>query len=703
MRSGIDQASHLARDARAKWSRVLCAIGAIGILFSGAIAFGAIPVVSPVAASPEIFPETPVTAMDAGTEVANNSPSLVADPTNAEFVVMPNRLDSPDFGCSLQVSGDGGHNWNTAQPVPTLPSGAEKCYAPEAAFDANGTLHYVFVGLAGGGNEPMGAFLTTSKDRGRSFSPPRQVLGPFAFGLRMAIDAEYGEHGRIHLVWLQATSDPPAGSLGPPPNPIMSAHSDDGGRSFSLPVQVSDNTRQRVAAPVLALAPDHAVHVGYFDLQDDIRDYQGLEGPVWEGDWSLVMSTSHDAGMRFSPGVVIEEEVVPFERVMLIFTMPPASLVADDERVCAAWGDGRNGDADVVLRCSQDGGRTWAPGRRLNDDRRGNQRVQYLPRLAISSTGRLDAIFYDRRSDPRNVLNEVFYTYSTDGGRSFSSNIRLTRDSFESRTGQRYTNASAQGLVEFGSRLALLSRPDGAVAAWTDTRNSSLLTGRTGQDIFATSIHFSPARPALLTRALVVGLMVFGVVGVALGIVRIRRGRADRPIADGIQTEPARRWPRIGITLLGLSVVAVVLVAARTPEPEEGWLPTAPPVVEATMQENAFGLDSSVPSGRVVFEVRNIGRLPHRLVVVPFSDDMPPIKDLIEDKQTTVIQPFAAVRAQPPGGRGTFAADLRPDTRYAMVCLVRDADNRTHADKGMFAEFRTTGDAMPNSDPKAGT
>lgn len=140
------------------------------------------------------------------------------------------------------------------------------------AFDGDGVLHYLFVGLTGPGNEPMGAFLTTSGDRGRTFTPPRQVLGPLKFSVRMAIDRDAGGAGGLHLAWVDTSSDPPTGGFGPPPNPIMTAHSDDGGETFSSPVQVSDPDRLRVVAPALALGPDGAVHVAYYDLGDDVVD-----------------------------------------------------------------------------------------------------------------------------------------------------------------------------------------------------------------------------------------------------------------------------------------------------------------------------------------------------------------------------------------------------------------------------------------------
>ena len=142
--------------------------------------------------------DVPATAMDEAFSPVSNSPALVADPSDSRFIVLPNRLDGPDFSCALQVSGDSGASWIPANAVPRLPTGVDKCYAPEAAFDRSGRLYYLFVGLAGKGNHPVGAFLTRSDDRGRTFSVPRQVLGPLNFGVRLAIDSTLGANGRIH-------------------------------------------------------------------------------------------------------------------------------------------------------------------------------------------------------------------------------------------------------------------------------------------------------------------------------------------------------------------------------------------------------------------------------------------------------------------------------------------------------------------------
>ncbi len=414
------------------------------------------------AAAPAVHTEVPVTATYLTHQRSQNSPMLAVDPTEPRFVALANRVDGPtEFDCQLELSGDAGSSWVPARPIEELPIGVEHCYAPEIAFDKVGRLYYLFVGLAGGGNTPVGAYLTSSTDRGHTFSRPQQVLGPRKYGVRMAIDADMGSRGRIHLVWLAPSSDPSTGALPTPPNPILTAHSDDGGATFSAPVEVSDPGRELVVAPSLALGPHHSVDVAYYDLGDDRRDYQGLEGPTWEGRWAIVTTSSHDGGAHFDTGVVAVGDVVPPQRVMLIFTMPPPTLVAGtDGHLHVGWWDNRNGDWDVFVSSTGPKG-SWSDAVRLNDDPVGNGHDQYMPQLSVAPGGRLDAIFYDRRDDADNTLNHVYYTYSTDGGQHFAANRRVTSEGFFSGTGSRYPLPAARGLVEFGGRIALISHQSG--------------------------------------------------------------------------------------------------------------------------------------------------------------------------------------------------------------------------------------------------
>lgn len=70
----------------------------------------------------------------------------------------------------------------------------------------------------------------------------------------MRISADPGRPGRTYLTWLEA-SELGLYKVAETGNPIRSIRSDDGGRPWAGPVQVSSTARQRVVAPSPAVGP----------------------------------------------------------------------------------------------------------------------------------------------------------------------------------------------------------------------------------------------------------------------------------------------------------------------------------------------------------------------------------------------------------------------------------------------------------------
>src|SRR5262249_7565989 len=84
-----------------------------------------------------------------------------------------------------------------------------------------------------------------------------------------------------------------------------------------------------------------------------------------------------------------------------------------------------NGDSDVFLVRSTDGGVTWSNPLRINSDSpsdgfsEGN-RAQFQPELAVDPvTGTLVATWYDARHDASNLRPATFLATSIDGGQTF--------------------------------------------------------------------------------------------------------------------------------------------------------------------------------------------------------------------------------------------------------------------------------------------
>lgn len=429
----------------------------------------------------------------------NNSPAAVGNPENPDNVAVVNRVDRPGFGASLRWSMDGGRSWR-GTPLP-LPRGKDRPYAADAAFAPDGTLYVTYVNLVGRGNTPENLWIARSRDGGRTLSQPARVAGELSFQGRVAVDAR----GVVHVTYLRAAA---VGLLSlAPSSRIVATRSTDGGRSFSAPVFLSDRRRLRVGAASPVIDADGDLVVLYEDFKGDVRDFSNRPGPVWPKPFALVITRSPDGGRTFSRGEEIESDVVPTKRFLAFLPEFPSIAPGPDGSLVVAWADGRNGDQDVFLRRSEDG-RAWSPPLRVNDNPLRDGTAQYLPQLAVAPDGRIDAVFLDRRRDPRNVKTDAFLASSPNDGRSFE-NVRVSSQSFDSRVGP---SAASYLEPDFGSRLGLVSLDDVALPVWTDTRLGSRASAR--QDLV--SARVKPGRSGTALLLLAGGLLLGGIVCMGL-------------------------------------------------------------------------------------------------------------------------------------------------------------------------------------------
>ena len=453
---------------------------------------------------------------------ANNSPTLVRNPRLPGNLVMTHRVDRPEFSAKILSSLDDGASWQS-MPLP-LPPGLAPCsvsdtgcpFAPDIAFAPDGTLFVSYVNLEGNGNVPGNLWVATSKDGGRTLSAPVRVAGRLAFQARLVVDAE----NRAHLTWLQP-AEVGLLRLAGGPNPIVTSHSADDGKTWSQPAPISDPDRERVGAATPAVDSEGHLVVLYTDYKGDRRDFEFLEGPPAEEPFALVVTRSEDGGQTFSQGKEIDTEVVATRRFLVFLPEFPSLAAGRDGTMYASWADGRNDDEDVFVRRSGDGGRSWGDLVRVNDNPLRDKTDQYLPRVSVAPDGRVDVLYLDRRNDPAaNRMTDAYLATSEDG-KSFTS-VRMSSKPFDSRVGPEID----PGLpIDFGSRIALVSTESTAIAAWTDTRLGSEDTGR--QDIAAAAVKVAPGDPSRSRLAAVGGLLLLSLLCL-LGWVLSGRGERGR-------------------------------------------------------------------------------------------------------------------------------------------------------------------------------
>ena len=74
---------------------------------------------------------------------------------------------------------------------------------------------------------------------------------------------------------------------------------------------------------------------------------------------------------------------------------------------------------------STDGGLTFSAPHRINDDGLTNK-WHWFGTFSVAPNGRLDAVWYDSRNAANNTDSQLFYSWSTDAGVTWSPNVAVS-------------------------------------------------------------------------------------------------------------------------------------------------------------------------------------------------------------------------------------------------------------------------------------
>ncbi len=117
---------------------------------------------------------------------------------------------------------------------------------------------------------------------------------------------------------------------------------------------------------------------------------------------------------------------------------------------------------DVRFTRSTDGGVTWSSSIKINDDP-GTSAWQWFGTMSVAPTGRVDVIWLDTRDNPGTYLSALYYSYSTDGGLTWSANERLS--------GYFNPHLGWPNQDKMGDYFDMISDANGAHLSWAATFN----------------------------------------------------------------------------------------------------------------------------------------------------------------------------------------------------------------------------------------
>jgi hypothetical protein len=119
--------------------------------------------------------------------------------------------------------------------------------------------------------------------------------------------------------------------------------------------------------------------------------------------------------------------------------------------------------SDVMFVRSTDGGLTFSSPHRINDDPVNQNKWHWFGTLSVAPNGRIDSVWLDTRNAANNMDSQLFYSYSLDGGNTWSSNVAVS-EPFDPHLG--YPNQN-----KIGDYLTMVSDIAGGNVAYSATFN----------------------------------------------------------------------------------------------------------------------------------------------------------------------------------------------------------------------------------------
>jgi len=393
---------------------------------------------------------------------AANEPSIAVDPTDhnrmaigwRQFDTIANSFRKAGVGYST----DGGLTWT----FPGVIRPNEFASDPVLNSDANGRFYYLSLQPnRGPGN--WACYMYASTDGGVTWPQDR-----YAYGGDKAwfdVDTTNGPgRGAVYMSWSPNTSATCCGTN-------TFSRSLNGGLSWMDPIP----TPVELFAHSLAVGPDSELYIfgsdlfGTFPNPLQLVRSDNAYGPFQTPTFDVVTQVDLD-GVRALGGGPNPVGLIGQHWVDVDLSNGPTR---GNVYVLSSVARLSNSDpADVMFARSTNGGLSFSPPVRLNDDPVDNGAWQWMGTMSVAPNGRLDVVWDDTRGDTNQVtptISQLYYTYSFDAGDTWST-PEPVGPIFNPRLGWPSQN-------KLGDYYDMDSDNDGADLAYAATYNG-------GQDVY---------------------------------------------------------------------------------------------------------------------------------------------------------------------------------------------------------------------------
>ena len=194
----------------------------------------------------------------------------------------------------------------------------------------------------------------------------------------------------------------------------------------------------------------------------------------------VVPTFDQSTAVNLGGDIVFAEPINPEGLVGQVFLAVDRSGTSTNDNVymlASVQPPGFTNGSDVMFVRSTNGGITFSTPHRINDDPVNHAKWHWFGTLSVAPSGRIDVVWYDTRNSPNNFTSQLFYSFSIDGGNTWSPNVAVS-NLFNPFIG--YPNQ-----FKIGDYITVVSNDDSANVAYSATFNGE-------EDIYYVRI-----RPAL--------------------------------------------------------------------------------------------------------------------------------------------------------------------------------------------------------------